>query len=170
MKINVKKIIYDNFFGEDLEFFKEFNIYKIIDCKKYILTKKYINNRYFLYKERLKICSFENTTPNIIIKFCEIIDGVNSDLIEGKKLRSNKLVIIGEIKFSLIVFYSNNSNIINNISMPFSTFIVIPKNICNRDIINISYLIEDVSLVYLEDDKIMVSITPLLEYKDEYIK
>lgn len=170
MKVNKKKIIYNNFLTGDLEFFKVFNIYKIIDCKKEILTKKYINNGYYSYKERLKICNVESTIPTIYIKECEIINLEDCNELEDCNLLSNKLVIIGELKFSLIVFYNNNSNIIKNLVLSFNTFILIPSDINCREIVNLFYLIEDVSLVRLNDDKIMVSVTSLIEYKDEYVR
>ena len=53
--------------------------------------------------------------------------------------------------------------------MPFSTFIIIPKDICNKEVVNLRYMIEDLSIVYLENDKVIISITPLIQYIDEYL-
>lgn len=172
MKINLKRIIYDELFLNQLEFFKQFNIYKTIDCKEYICNKRKIRNNFFLFKERLKLCSFEGTNPVINIEYVKIIDTIEGTSIEGQHLTGKKLIIIGEISFSLICFYrylNKDEHKIKNISLPFSTFIIIPRDICNSEVVNLRYMIEDFTIEYLEDDKIIVSITPLIQYIDEYV-
>ena len=38
-----------------------------------------------------------------------------------------------------------------------------------RDSVNLIYEIEDLSIVYLCKNKIFISVTPLIEYLDEYL-
>lgn len=172
MKINLKGIIYDELFLNQLEFFKQFNIYKIIDCKEDICNKRRIRKNFFLFKERLKLCSVEGTNPIIDINHVKIIDTIEGTSIEGQHLTGKKLIIIGEISFSLVCLYrylNKDAYKIKNISLPFSTFIIIPRDICNSEVVNLRYMIEDFTIEYLEDDKIIVSITPLIQYIDEYV-
>lgn len=172
MKINLKKIIYNELFLKELEFFKQFNIYKTINCMECIYIKKSFQNKYYIIKKVLKLCKAEATSPIIDISFVNIIDTIQGTSLEGQNLSGKKLIVIGEIKFSLVLFYRYCKKYkykVKNIIMPFSTFIIVPKDICKSEGINLRYIIEDISLVYLEDDKIMISVTPLIQYVDEYI-
>lgn len=171
MKINLKKIIYDESLLKELKFFKQFNIYKTIDCREYTYIKKIFKNKLYLFKENLKFFKAEVTSPIIDIKFANIINTIEGTSLEGQHLSGKKLIVIGEIKFILILFYSNykeHKYKIINIIMPFSTFIIVPKDICKSNVVNLRYIIEDISLVYLEEDKIMISVTPLIQYLDKY--
>lgn len=172
MKLNLKKITYNDLLLKELEYFKQFNIYKTTDCKEYIYIKKYYGNKCFLFKERIKLYKVEVTTPIINIEHVKIIDTIEGTSFEGQHLSGNKLIIIGRITFSLVCLYSYFNEYkyrIKNMTLPFSTFIIIPKEICNREVMNLRYFIEDVTLAYLEDDKVIVSITPLIQYVDEYL-
>lgn len=172
MKINLKKIIYDELLLKELEFFKQFNIYKTIDCKEYLYKKRIFRNNSYIFKERLKLVKVEGTNPIININHVKIIDTIEGTSIEGQHLTGKKLIIIGEINCSLVCLYENcnlNEYKVKSICLPFSTFIIIPKDICNLEVVNLRYIIEDVTIANLEEDKIIVSITPLIQYIDEYI-
>lgn len=172
MKINLKKVIYSDIFLNKLEFFKQFNIYKTIDCKEYIYYKKYLFNKCYMFKEKLKLCSIEGTNPIINIDHVNIIDTIEGTSIEGQHLTGKKLIIIGSINFSLVCLYkylNQDKYKVKNVLLPFSTFIIIPKDICKSEVVNLRYIIEDVTIAYLEDDKVIASITPLIQYIDEYV-
>ena len=62
MKINLSKVIYDNLLLKEFKSFKQFNIYKNINCEEYIYIKKYYRNRCYLVKKLLKICKVEATS------------------------------------------------------------------------------------------------------------
>lgn len=171
MKVNLKKIIYSDLSLNKLEFFKQFNIYKIIDCKKYMYYKKNLSNNCYIFKKELKLCKVEVTNPVININHVKIIDTIEGTSLEGQHLNGKKIIIVGEISFSLVFLYSYlnyNRHKVQKVCLPFSTFIIIPKDISNREIVNLRYIIEDVTIAYLEEDKIIVSITPLIQYIDEY--
>ncbi|MCF0146797.1 MAG: hypothetical protein HUJ77_00210 [Clostridium sp.] len=171
MKVNLKKITCDDLLLNKLEFFKMFNIYKTIDCKEHIYVKRYYRNKCLIFKERLNLIKVEGTRPIININYVKLIDTIEGTTLEGKHHTGNKLIIIGEIAFTLICSYSycnKDKYKLQSITMSFSTSIIIPKDICIREVMNLRYLIEDFTLAYLEDDKIIVSITPILQYVDEY--
>lgn len=177
MKINLQKIVPNFTCSEDidtLKYFKQFNVYETINCNKEIC--KNINYKNYSYKtacpsERFyRMHKIEYTCPKLNVISTKIVNTIEGTSLEGQNLTGKKLIIIGDVKLSLIIMYSdecNNCNkFIREVTIPFSTFIIIPKCLCTNEI-NLKYLIEDVSIARLCSDKILVSITLLMQYIDE---
>lgn len=167
MDINLEKIVPSFSYNEEsqvLEYFNQFNIYETIDCNIDSYNSMYGN----CYNSN--ICNIEYTCPNLNVISVNIVTTGEGTSLEGQHLTGKKLVIIGFIELSLILtyftIYKSYDIRLKRIQMPFSTFIVIPKEVCHIDTINIKYLIEDISVVKLCEDKILVSITVLIQYID----
>lgn len=173
MKVNLRKDINVRSCSEKIEFFKQFNIYETINCNEFIYSEEFFGNRYNMVKHRLMISKADATTPILEIKFAKLLDTIEGTSLEGQHLTGKKLILVGKIKFNLIICYYYTKNrfkySIKSIKIPFSTFIIIPKDICMRDSVNLIYEIEDLSIVYLCKNKIFISVTPLIEYLDEYL-
>lgn len=172
MKVNIKKNINISPSLEKPEFFKQFNIYKTIMCNEAIYNKEYFVNRNSFITHRLKIRKAEVTIPCLKVKAVKLIDTIEGISLEKQNLSGKKLIVIGEVSFNLVLSYCCGHNVkyrIEKIRLPFSTFIVIPKDIGALNSINLRYQIEDVSAVYLARNKLLISATPLLQYLDEYI-
>ena len=172
MKVNLRKNVNISLCLEKNEFFKQFNIYETIDCNEFIYRKEFFGNRYNMVKHRLMISKADATTPILEIKFAKLLDTIEGTSLEGQHLSGKKLILVGKVNFKLIIcyYYENKFKYsIKNINIPFSTFIIIPKDTCMRDSVNLIYEIEDLSIVYLCKNKIFISVTPLIEYLDEYL-
>lgn len=169
MEFNIDKMTYKlSCFGElnSLKYFKQFNVYQNIQLPN-------INS---------KLCNIENTIPTVDIcsaniTKAQIIDTMKGTSLEGQNLSGKKLVIVGNISMSLILTYVSNTkrnkksqtkNNVVNIRIPFSTYIVIPNNICESSKVNLRYLIEDISIANITQNKILISTTMLVQYLDEY--
>lgn len=170
MNINLKEIIPMYCYPkeiDELNCFSQFNIYETIDYKNDVY--KSINN---LYEYDFKVCKIENTSPNLNIISTKIINTMEGTSIDGQHLTGKKLIIIGELELSLVLTYYTTCNkynkIIKEVRIPFSTFIIIPKDIYNLENINLRYLIEDISTAQLCNTKSIVSATLLIQYADEY--
>ncbi|NMM62652.1 DUF3794 domain-containing protein [Clostridium sp. P21] len=166
MEVNLDKIIFN--FSKELEefkYFKQFNVYETVDCKDYMHTKK-DNFR------KACISNLQTTIPTLKVISIKIIDTIEGTSLEGQCLTGKKLIIIGKISLRVILTYFFNcktyENSIIDVNIPFSTFIIIPKDICSTDKVNLRYLIEDVSSESLSKSKIILSVTILMQYLDEY--
>lgn len=172
MKVNLRKDINMCSCLENIEFFKQFNIYETIDCNEFIYRKEFFGNRYNIVKHRLMISKIDATTPILEIQMAKLIDTVEGTSLEGQHLSGKKLILVGKINFNIIIQYNCNKKFkynIKNIKIPFSTFIIIPKDICKRDSVNLRYEIEDISIAYLWKNKVFISVMPLIQYLDEYL-
>lgn len=171
MKINLQKIVSDFSSPEELEnfmYFKQLNVYETISFNNNVYKMSYCTN------QELDIYKIEYTIPTVDIISTKIIKTMEGTSLEGQHLTGKKLVVIGEINLSLLLTYHIGCNkcntTIKDVNIPFSTFIIIPKDTCNEDVINLRYLIEDVSSGYLGNSKTIVSVTLLIQYLEEYIK
>jgi hypothetical protein len=148
-----------------LKYFKQFNVYQDVA----------------LYTKNITICNIESTTPNIEVCSTKIIDTkiiktMQGTSLEGQHLSGKKLIIVGTVNLSLVLeYYVNckrskglNKSDILKVSIPFSTFIIIPKETCDQEPVNLKYLIEDVTVTNISTDKVFVSVTMLMQYIDEY--
>lgn len=166
MKVNIDKMNCNLSCFEELsplKYFKQFNVYQDVT----------------LYTKNITICNIENTTPTIEVCSIKIIDTkiiktMQGTSLEGQNLSGKKLIIVGNINLSLILYYHINykrnknqtKNDIVKVNIPFSTFIIIPNDTCDSNKINLRYLIEDVTVTNLSIDKIFVSVTMLIQYID----
>lgn len=190
MKINLQKIV-SSFSCHDglqsLNCFKQINIYRTIDIENTQSYKdkssdygRYKNSYKNNYKSNNKTaCNFDNdykneiekiepTIPDLQVITAKVIDTPEGTSLEGQVLSGKKLILVGDINLSLIIAYSytncNEQNVVKKINIPFTTFIVIPKDICLGNVINLRYLIEDVTAVDLQENKIIVSVTFIIQY------
>lgn len=163
MKVNIDKMSCNISCFEELaplEYFKQFNIYKNID----------------IHNKNAQLCRIENTIPEIKLLSTKIIGTKKGTSLEGQYLSGNKLIIVGNINVNLILNYivknrrfkhKSKKNMLN-VDIPFSTFIVIPTDICNQQKVDIRYLIEDITVVKICMNKLFISVTILLQYLDQY--
>lgn len=167
MKVNLDKIaptLSCNKEIENLNYFIQFNVYENINYE--------INScdNACVCKYKSSICDIEYTCPNIKINSVKIVDTMEGVSLEGQHLTGKKLVIVGDIQFSLVITYYKGyrikDSIVKKIQIPFSTFIIIPKEVCSKHTVNLKYLIEDISAVEISEDKILVSVTILIQYVD----
>jgi len=156
----------------ELKYFKQLNIYETINCKSYVYHENNLCDEIYNDNRKIEICKVESTTPILNIVSSKIIGTIEGTSVEGQHLTGKKLVIVGELNLSLIITYSIRGDrckkTVAKLKIPFSTFIIIPQNICNDDKVYLRYLIEDVSIANLGKGKAMVSITTLIQYLDEY--
>lgn len=148
-----------------LEYFKQLNIYQ---------------NLHFNSKN-LDISNINHTNPKIEVHSTKIIDtkiteSIKGKSLEGQYLSGKNLIIVGNINMDLILEYFAKTKKakgvkkreVINFNMPFSTFIVIPEDTCDIEIINLRYLIEDITVTKISLNQVLVSITILIQYIDEY--
>lgn len=151
MSINLTKIIN----GDEIKYFTQFNVYK---------TLHFPNKRI-----DLQIPIEGDTKLNIVsTKFIDTLQGTS---IEGQYLTGKKLVVLGVLNVNLLIFYWNCKLKVSlkNMKLPFSNFIIVPKEICANQPINLRYLIEDITTKAITSHEILVSATILLQFVDEYI-
>lgn len=168
MKINIEKMICTLSCPEELnslEYFKEINVYKNIK----------------LNTKGNKIYNIENTNPKVEVSSVKVIDSkiietMQGRSLEGQYISGKKLIIVGNINLSLILTYSHRQNRnkgsknkkIINTYLPFSTFIVIPNDISDKQKVELRYLIEDTTVAKITKEQLLISATILIQYLDQY--
>ncbi|MCR3761433.1 hypothetical protein KYB31_20880 [Clostridium felsineum] len=151
MKLNATEIIdMDN-----MNYFKQFNIYKTV----------HFPNRHINLKNEI------DYTSRINIVSAKLINTPMGRSIEGQHLTGKKLVILGILNINLLLYgkckYEDKA--MKNIKMPFSEFIVVPREMCEDKEINLRYLVEEVIVKPISNHDILISSVILLQYIDEYI-
>lgn len=108
---------------------------------------------------------------DLIIDGASFVDSICENSFEGQILTGKKLIIIGHFESKIFCHYPNNHKkcFTINKKLPFSTFIVVPIDICKDAPINLSYYIEDTTVAVLVKGKIFVAVSLLLKYENEYI-
>ena len=151
MSINLTKIIN----GDEIKYFKQFNVYETLQ---------------FPYKHINLQIPIEAITK-LDIKSTKIIDTFQGTSIEGQYLTGKKLIVLGTLNIKLLIPYWDCKPKIRlqYMNLPFSTFIIVPKEICEDQPINLKYLIEDSTAKAITTHSILVSETILLQFVDEYI-
>lgn len=139
---------------DEPKYFTQFNIY----------------DNFPLYCNLMKDDNIETTIATLEINSVKIVDTVQGISIEGQQLTGKKLIIIGKINTKIIFSCPKNERklCLSKKSIPFSTFIIIPNELCEEQPINLRYLIEDITTIIIAKNKIFVSITLLMQYVDEY--
>ncbi|MGL4570420.1 MAG: hypothetical protein ACRCVJ_05100 [Clostridium sp.] len=152
MSFNLKKIIS----GKDIKYFKQFNVYKTINISNLCISKK----------EKIEAISNLNI---ISVKVIHTFEGTS---IEGQHLTGKKLIILGNVIFKIIIPYCKKSNMnpIKKIKVDFSTFIVVPKDMCEDQLIKLKYFIEDSTATIISKSKMLISSTILLQFVEEYVE
>ena len=151
MSINLTEIIN----GDEIKYFTEFNVYETLQ---------------FPYKHINLQVPIEVITK-LNIESTKFIDTFQGNSIEGQYLTGKKLIVLGTLNVKLLIPYWDCKLrvYLRCINLPFSTFIVVPKEICKNQPINLKYLIEDSTAKAITSHLVLVSGTILLQFVDEYI-
>lgn len=149
-KINIEKIIWDSVQKDEIKYFTQFNI-----CKSFQLACKGI-----------KDSNIEDNVVNLRIKSAKRICTIEGVSIEGENLTGQKLILIGKANTKTIIRCPKNVKklCVLEKNIPFSTFITIPKKTCKDECINLKYLIEDVTALLIDENKIFITITLMMQY------
>lgn len=149
---NVEKLNNNNIINSHINtrYFKQININDKINLFNINIDKKYI-----------KIHSASLNAESI-----KIINTIEGTSYEGQFLSGKKLLIIGSIN---IIFYIklNCRTFQSTKKIPFSTFIVIPRDTNENSEIKLIYSIEDITIEYIECNFLFISVTIFLEYIKE---
>jgi hypothetical protein len=151
MALHSSNIIYE----DDFNYFKQVNIYKTVHFpNKCISLKKSIS-----------------ATTELKILSTKVIDTFQGTSIEGQCLTGKKLIILGCVNVILLIPYANckNKDFLKKVSLPFSDYIIVPKECCSNQPINLKHLIEDCTVKAITTHELLVSVTTLFQYLDEYI-
>lgn len=137
-------------------------------------------NKYFkqlnIY-ENFNSCFKENNIKftNSIIKIncAKIINTIERCSLENQYLSGKKLIVMGKI--CIEIFISDNNGMCKyyypkQVEMPFSTFLIIPKNTCEKEDIHLEYCIEDISIASVIREKLLISVTFLLGFQEKFLK
>ncbi|MGL5378608.1 hypothetical protein [Clostridium sp.] len=145
---------------------------------KYIKTPLGLEHRYFV---QFDVSYNKEVSPVIIRDFCingsitgfkvnkaKFVDTMEGKSIDGQYLTGKSLFIIGTVNLDLILksVLQRECKYVISECIPFSTFIVVPKEICSGDNINIGYYIEDFDIVKIDHNKIFISILLIMQYED----
>lgn len=136
------------------KYFKQLNVYENIDLCYGELSEDQI----------------DVTQVRLCIITLKIIDTIEGTSLEGQHLTGKKVLVNGDICSKIFIRnndYCRTGYWIDSI-IPFSTFIVVPEDICEDECISIRYTIEDATVRILTNRKIFISITFCLEYQDEH--
>ena len=135
-------------------YFKQLNVcdnFEVRDCQ---LTNAHI----------------ETTNAKCQVISSKMIDTIEGVSLEGQVLTGKKLVIVGSISIRIFVHFPRKAQCGYWIQreLPFSTFIIVPCDVCDEEEIHIKNTIEDVTTVVITRGRIFVNAILLLEYQDEY--
>ncbi|MGN2348168.1 SPOCS domain-containing protein [Clostridium cagae] len=106
------------------------------------------------------------------INCAKIINTIEGKSLEGQYLSGKKLIIIGKVCTELfVVSVNNNYSNCHYIEreIPFSTFIILPRDVCDEENIHLEYFIEDISTVNVTSKKLLLSVTFLIEFKEDFL-
>ncbi|WP_252237559.1 SPOCS domain-containing protein [Clostridium sp. ZBS5] len=106
------------------------------------------------------------------ISCAKIINTIEGKSLEGQYLSGKKLIIIGKVCTELfVVSVNNNYSNCHYIEreIPFSTFIILPRDVCDEENIHLEYFIEDISTVNVTSKKLLLSVTFLIEFKEDFL-
>lgn len=136
------------------QYFKQMNIYKNITLCDGCVSENQI----------------QVTSVDIKIVSKKIIETMKGISLEGQVLSGKKLILIGTLEVKIFIKTSDRCKQGYWIEreIPFSTFIIIPNDICDQDPICISHQIEDITTLVLTKGKIFTTITILFEYHEDY--
>lgn len=154
-KVKIKEIT-SRYITSPLEFDYKYFTQFSIDSSKCVPPRLICEYFYDSACSHINICS---------AKFINTIKGTS---IEGQHLTGKKLTIIGKVYLNIIFREKTdrkNIYLIDEI-IPFSTFIIVPEDICKNEDISILYNVEDIEVVPISEKKILISVMLLLKYDD----
>lgn len=108
---------------------------------------------------------------NLFIDGANFVDSICEESLEGQVLTGKKLIIIGHLESKIFCHFPNDIRECFTLKkkLPFSTFIVVPIDVCIDDPINLSYYIEDITVTVIVKKKIFIAVSLLIKYETEYI-
>ena len=127
--------------------------------------------------ENFNSCFKENnikiTNSFIKINCAKIINTMSGCSLEGQYLSGKKLILIGKVCIDF--FVSDHSSICEycypqKVEIPFSTFIIIPKDTCEEEDIHLKYCIEDICIASVTKEKLLISVTFLIGFEEKFFK
>lgn len=146
-----------------------------------IMEKRYFAQFNVYVNNEIKCCNITNenidlTTAEVSIKAVRLIDTIEGTSIEGQHLTGKKLVILGDVNTKVYYdCYKNQRRCIDDYAVcclkrdiPFSTYIVVPNPICDKEPINLIYDIEDATSIMIDNNKLFISVTLIIEFLDNY--
>lgn len=151
MKINLSEIIS----CDEIKYFSEINVYETLHFPcKCIDLKTSIGN-----------------SAQLNIVFGKFIETFQGNLKMDEDLIGKKLLILGNVNLKLLIPYLDGSVKVffKEIYLEFSTCINVPNEICEKQPINLKYLIEDTTVKAITNHEVLLSATILLQFLDEYI-
>jgi hypothetical protein len=151
MPLKLSKIVA----GDEIKYFKQINLYKTLS----------LPYRCLQLDEPIDVVS------KIDIISAKFIDTPQGTSIEGQHLTGKKLIVLGNLNTRLFLRYTNCKTkvFLKEDNIQFSTFIIVPKQVCEAQPIDLRYLIEDVTVKAIEKYKVLVSATILFQFVHEYI-
>ncbi|MBU3161127.1 hypothetical protein KPL37_15500 [Clostridium frigoris] len=139
--------------NEKVKFFTDFNVKRSIytpsnNCKPIIIS---------------------NSNACLDINSCKLIDTIKGTSLEGQHLSSKKLLILGNVIFTLyfsIPYICDHLFHIDEI-VPFSAFIIVPASTKEDGIFRFKYMIEDVTSTLLCKHKLFFNASLFIQYLDD---
>ncbi|MFI3115606.1 MAG: DUF3794 domain-containing protein [Clostridia bacterium] len=104
-----------------------------------------LNSKVFVPKVKPDIKTLDNTVANIEIMDYYVVEVINGVSNEGQRLYGKKLIIHGEIKASIEYTEPCDSVHSAHWDIPFTTYIVLPKDYTDNKKIIVSALVENVN-------------------------
>lgn len=131
-------------------------------------TSLTINKNELVLPDLLNCYSIKNIKHSLKIISASLIDTIKGTSIEGQHLTGKALSLIGSMNLK-ILFFNQKCNppfYISDISIPFSTYIILPKEIDSLEKFDLTYYFEDISILPIVPNKLFISARVLLIYND----
>ena len=159
--------------SKDNIFFEVMNLldYNELDCSEeaHFFTQFNVNRSICVPTNNGKSLILHNSVAHLDINACKVIDTIKGTSLEGQHLSSKKLLVLGTIKFTVYFFipYICHHLFHLNKTVPFSVFIIIPDNTNEDSVVNLKYMIEDVTSTLLSKHKLFLNASIFIEYLDK---
>ncbi|WP_443661871.1 hypothetical protein [Clostridium sp.] len=139
--------------NKEVKFFTDFNV------KRSIYTP---SNK----GKPIIIC---NSTACIDINSCKVIDTIKGTSLEGQHLSSKKLLVLGNVIFTLYFFIPYICDQLFHIDeiVPFSVFIIVPASTKEDGIFRFKYIIEDVTSTLISKNKLFFNASIFIQYLND---
>ncbi|MBU3179976.1 DUF3794 domain-containing protein [Clostridium psychrophilum] len=136
--------------NEEIKFFTDFNV------KRSIYTPTNFG----------KPIIISNSNACIDINNCKVIDTIKGTSLEGQHLSSKKLLILGNVIFTLYFFIPYICDHLFHVDeiVPFSVFIIVPGSTKKEGIFRFKYMIEDVTSTLINKHKLFFNVSIFIQY------
>ena len=106
-------------------------------------------------------CTCYSVVP--VIKAARLVATIEGESLEGQRLTGRKLLVSGCYKTRLLRESLGSISKLE-LNIPFSTYIVVPKDSCCSQEVILKYFIEDTAVISIDRNKLFISICTLLAY------